>query len=89
MLRGEHAIWAAALAACGVCCAGPVVAILAAIGLTSAMAAIAVPALAAVALAAAVALWWLRRRGRRGRAPAGEVLLPSPTLRTRDELDVG
>jgi hypothetical protein len=69
LLRGDNALLGAAVAACAVCCAGPLLALLAAIGLTSAMLAIAVPAFAIVAAVSAVAVMWLRRRSR-SRCPA-------------------
>ena len=48
--------------ACAACCAGPLLALSAAIGVTSAVAAIWVPALALLALASMVGIWRLRRR---------------------------
>jgi hypothetical protein len=69
LLRGDNALLGAAVAACAVCCAGPLLALLTAIGLTSAGLAIAVPAFAIVAAGSAVGAVWLRRRSR-SRCPA-------------------
>ena len=69
---GVTAVWGAAVAACAVCCAGPLLAVLAAVGVTAGVAAVAVPALAVVAVAAFGGAWWLRRRARvRCAVPAG------------------
>jgi hypothetical protein len=72
----------AALAACAVCCAGPLLAVLAAVGVTAGVAAVAVPALAVVAVAAFGGVWWLRRRARARCAvlAAGSQELGLPTV---------
>jgi len=59
---GVVALWGAAVVACAVCCAGPLLAVLAAVGVSAGVAAVAVPALAVVAVAAFGGVWWLRRR---------------------------
>ncbi|WP_264927278.1 hypothetical protein [Streptomyces sp. A012304] len=61
-----------ALAACAVCCAGPLLALLGGVGLASAVAAVWVPALAAVAVAAVLALVLLRRRRRSASCRSGD-----------------
>jgi hypothetical protein len=82
---GVFALWGAVLAACAVCCAGPLLAVLAAVGVTAVVAAVAVPGLAAVAFAAFAGGWWVRRRSRARSAvpatPAGPVEVAAPTLR--------
>jgi hypothetical protein len=73
----------AAVAACAVCCAGPIIGVLAAIGLTTGLAAIAFSALAVVAVAAIGAALLLRRRARARCAPKRltdiEILAVRPT----------
>ncbi|MFJ8978746.1 hypothetical protein [Streptomyces sp. NPDC102282] len=54
----------AAVAACAVCCAGPLLALLGGLGTASALASFWVPALAVVAVAAAVGAYVLHRRRR-------------------------
>ncbi|MGW5153184.1 hypothetical protein [Rhodococcus koreensis] len=71
----------AAVAACAVCCAGPLLTLLAGIGVVSAGAALWMPALATVAVAAGLGAVIVRRRRRRAcRTPAGPVDLNIPTL---------
>jgi hypothetical protein len=74
-----------------VCCAGPLLAVLAAVGLTVSVAALAVPALSVVAIAAFAGVWWVRRRDRAGCAvpatPPGPVEVTAPTLRQPDSTD--
>jgi hypothetical protein len=67
--RSNIGLTAAAAVACAVCCAGPIIGVLAAIGLTTGLAAIAIPALAVVAVAAIGAALLLRRRARARCAP--------------------
>ncbi|MFJ9968711.1 hypothetical protein [Streptomyces avermitilis] len=55
---------AAALAACAVCCAGPILAVLGGIGVTSAIGALWMPALAVLAVAAGLGVLVVRRRSR-------------------------
>jgi hypothetical protein len=87
--RAGTAVWLGVVAACGVCCAGPVVAVLAALGLTSAVASLAVPAAGLVAVAAVAAAWWLRRRSRQRCAPGdGPAPLPFPARRSAGEPEV-
>lgn len=62
--RRSVAVWGAVIGACAVCCAGPLLAVLAAVGVTAGIAAVALPALALVAGAAFLGVWWLRRRAR-------------------------
>jgi hypothetical protein len=83
--RGVAALWTAVVAACVVCCAGPVLAVLAALGLTAAVAAVFIPALAVVAAAAWAAVWWLRHRrthreDEAKRSP-DRVVIAAPALR--------
>lgn len=84
---GTVAMWGAVVAACAVCCAGPLFAALAALGLAAGVAAVAVPALAVVAVAAFAAVWWLRRRaGADCETPTGDpVDLGLPTSAPPDE----
>ena len=71
--------------ACAACCAGPLLALLAAIGVTSAVAAIWLPALAVVALASLIGIWWLRRR-RVNACPLPQVVdVPAPTISQDDQ----
>lgn len=87
--RGAAALWVAAVGACAVCCAGPLLAVLAAVGLTAGVAASAVPALAAVTAAALGGIWWVRRRTGKQcaapEAPAGAVALDNPVLRNSSD----
>jgi hypothetical protein len=62
--HGAVAPWGIFVAACAVCCAGPLLAALAAVGVSAGVAAVAVPALAVVAVAALGGGWWLRHRAR-------------------------
>jgi hypothetical protein len=57
-----------AVAACVVCCAGPLLAVLGGIGAASVVGAIWVPGLAVVAVAAVSAAVWAHRRSRRASA---------------------
>ncbi|MFF3617337.1 hypothetical protein [Streptomyces sp. NPDC002580] len=56
---------AAAVAACAVCCAGPILAVLGSIGVTSAIGALWMPALAVLTVAAGLGVFVVRRRRRR------------------------
>jgi hypothetical protein len=60
------------VAACAVCCAGPLLAVLATLGTAAAIGAYFIPALAALAVAAALGAIWLLRR-RRSRASSCQV----------------
>lgn len=85
MTRGDKGVLAVVVAACAACCAGPLLAVLAAIGVTSAVAAFALPGLAVVTVGAGGGIWWLRRRRLAGCAtPPGAVDLVAPILRARD-----
>jgi mercuric ion transport protein len=67
------AVVAAAVAACAVCCAGPLLVVLGGLGAVFTVGAIWVPILAVVAAAAftvALVLWQARRRSRRRRGSA-------------------
>jgi hypothetical protein len=89
--RGAAALWTTVVAMCLVCCAGPLLAVLTAVGLTAAMAAVFIPALAVVAAAAAFAVWWLRRRRSRTMALArqspGRVVIAVSAQRRYDSVD--
>lgn len=78
----------ATVAACAVCCAGPLLALLGGIGAASALASFWVPALAVVAGAAAVGSYVLHRRRRAAacHTTTGPVDLGLPAVGTaRDE----
>ena len=87
------ALWGAVIAACAVCCAGPLLAVLAAVGVTAGVAALAVPALVVIALAASAGVWWVRRRAQARCAasatPPGPVEVAVPALRQPDSTDEG
>ncbi|WP_327370703.1 hypothetical protein [Streptomyces sp. NBC_01217] len=71
-----------AVAACAVCCAGPLLAVLGGIGAASVIGAIWIPALAVVAVAAVVAALWLHRRRQKAsacRSGPGPVDVDMPT----------
>lgn len=80
---GTLAAGAAALTACAVCCAGPLLAVLGAIGVTSAIGALWMPVLAALAVAAIVAFVVVRRRRRAAacRTTPARTDLGMPTVR--------
>ncbi|MFB7116334.1 hypothetical protein [Streptomyces sp. NPDC056190] len=59
---GTLSAGAAALTACAVCCAGPLLGVLAGIGVTSAIGALWMPALAVLTAAATVSFFVVRRR---------------------------
>jgi hypothetical protein len=59
---GTLGFGAAAVAACAVCCAGPFLAVLGSIGVTSAIGALRMPALAVLAVAAGLGVLVVRRR---------------------------
>jgi hypothetical protein len=48
--------------ACAVCCAGPLLAVVAGLSLTTAIGALWVPGLALVTIASVATAWWLRAR---------------------------
>ncbi|WP_266395272.1 hypothetical protein OIE50_03485 [Streptomyces canus] len=62
-----------AVAACAVCCAGPLLAVLGGIGAASVIGAIWIPALAVVAVAVASAAVWVHRRRKRASACQTEL----------------
>jgi hypothetical protein len=72
---------AVAVAACAVCCIGPVLAVLGGVGAAAAIGAVWIPSLAVVAAAAVVGLVWLLRRRRAAacRTEQGVVDLGMPT----------
>jgi len=75
---------AAALAACAVCCAGPLLAVLGAVGAAATVAAVWVPALAVLAVAALVGAVVVRRRQRAAcRTVPGPIDLGLPTPHAR------
>ncbi|WP_406422472.1 hypothetical protein OH809_11555 [Streptomyces sp. NBC_00873] len=57
-----------AVAACAVCCAGPLLAVLGSVGAASVIGAIWAPVLAVLAVAAVVAAVWVHRRRKRASA---------------------
>ncbi|MEU9376028.1 hypothetical protein AB0D94_19935 [Streptomyces sp. NPDC048255] len=57
-------VGAAAVAACAVCCAGPILAVLGGIGVTSAIGALWMPTLGVLAVAAGLGVFVVRRRRR-------------------------
>ncbi|MET7986631.1 hypothetical protein [Streptomyces sp. NPDC005281] len=73
---------AGAAAACAVCCAGPLLAVLGGMGLTSAVGALWMPALAILTVAAGLGVLVVRHRRRRAscRAEAAPADLGMPTL---------
>ncbi|WP_405819508.1 hypothetical protein OG241_29745 [Streptomyces sp. NBC_01390] len=72
----------AALAACAVCCAGPLLAVLGGIGVTSAVGALWMPVLAVMAVAAGLGVLMVRRRRRKVACRTAPALtdLGMPTL---------
>ncbi|MET8747451.1 hypothetical protein [Streptomyces sp. NPDC004728] len=72
----------AAVAACAVCCAGPLLAVLGGIGAASALASVWVPALAVVTVAAVVGAFVVHRRRRAAacRSTADPVDLGLPSV---------
>ena len=90
MTRGDKGVLVAVVAACAACCAGPLLAVLAAIGVTSALAAFVLPGLAVVTVAAGGGVWWLRRRSRAGCVNLPRTVdLAMPTLRPVGEVHDG
>lgn len=77
---------AAALGACAVCCAGPLLAILGGLSIASLAAAVWIPALAVVAVAAAGVIVVILRRRRQAscRVPAQTVDLGMPISLDQD-----
>jgi len=71
---------AAVVAACALCCAGPLLTILGSIGIASAVGAIWLPALAVLTVVAAIGAAWLRRRPRASICQAGPVDVGPPTI---------
>lgn len=73
---------AAALAGCAVCCAGPLLAVLGGIGVTSAVGALWMPVLAVLAVAAGLGVFMVRRRRRKAACRTAPALtdLGMPTL---------
>ncbi|MGW3457999.1 hypothetical protein ACWDRL_31525 [Streptomyces albidoflavus] len=73
---------AAAVAACAVCCAGPLLAVLGGIGVTSAIGALWLPVLAVLAVAAGLGILVVRRRRRTAscRTAPAQADLGMPTL---------
>ncbi|MFF7976609.1 hypothetical protein [Streptomyces sp. NPDC007905] len=80
---------AAALAACAVCCAGPILAVLGGIGVTSAIGALWMPALAVLALVAGLGVLVVRRRRRTAscRTAGAQADLGMPTFGPPPEAD--
>ncbi|GAA3900092.1 hypothetical protein GCM10023084_60730 [Streptomyces lacrimifluminis] len=81
--RGALGAGAAVVAACAVCCAGPLLAVLGGIGLTSAIGALWMPAFAVLAVAAAAGIFVMRRRRRAAacRTTPARADLGMPTVR--------
>ena len=84
--RDGAAVVGVGAAACAACCAGPILGVLAAIGLTAAAATFLFGVLALIVAGVAVAVVLRRRRVRRhtcaGDAQPVEVLVAAPTVRT-------
>ncbi|MFG2302442.1 hypothetical protein [Actinacidiphila glaucinigra] len=78
---------AACAVCCAVCCAGPLLAVLGGIGITSAIGALWMPALAVLAVAAAVAVVVVHRRRRAAscRTTTTHADLGMPTVRPASE----
>jgi Flp pilus assembly protein TadB len=89
--REATALWTTVVAMCAVCCAGPLLAVLTAVGLTAGVAALFIPALAVVAVTAGSAVWWLRRRRSRRtaltRQSPGRVVFAVPAVRRYGAVD--
>lgn len=81
--RGDYMVLGGVgLVLCAACCAGPILALISAIGLASGIASLVVPAFALVALAGAGGAWFLRRRQKAGCEPTTRVAkLAPPTVR--------
>jgi type VI protein secretion system component VasK len=80
---------AAAVVACAVCCAGPVLAVLGSIGAASTVAAIWVPALAVLAVAAVLGVLFVIRRRRAACHSGPQVVdLGMPTAAAAEEVAV-
>ncbi|MGP4012492.1 hypothetical protein [Streptomyces sp. 4N124] len=84
---GAFGAGAFAVAACAVCCAGPLLAVLGGIGVTSAIGALWVPVLAVLAVAAGLGVLLLRRRRRTAacRIVPAVADLGMPTVGPRQE----
>jgi len=80
---------AAAVAACAVCCAGPLLAVLGGIGVTSAIGSVWIPALAVLAVTAGLGALIVRRRRRTPacRAVPARADLGMPTVAPRPDTD--
>jgi hypothetical protein len=70
------------VAACAVCCAGPILGLLAALGAVSALGLFLFGAFALIAVAIVCAVWYLRRRRRRCTSNVGAVAVAPPSIRT-------
>ncbi|MFE6871536.1 hypothetical protein ACFVFS_33925 [Kitasatospora sp. NPDC057692] len=81
-LRAALGAGVAVTAACAVCCAGPVLAVLGGIGVTSAIGALWMPVLAVIAVAAGIGVLVLRKRRRTAscRTSPAPADLGMPTL---------
>ncbi|MEU0836482.1 hypothetical protein [Streptomyces sp. NPDC005969] len=79
----------AAFAACAVCCAGPILAVLGGIGVTSALGALWMPALAVLAVAAGLGILVVRHRRRTAacRTAPAPADLGMPTMGPPQEMD--
>ncbi|SCF84216.1 hypothetical protein GA0115260_103106 [Streptomyces sp. MnatMP-M27] len=79
---GLLGIGAAAVAACAVCCAGPLLAVLGGVGLASAVGALWIPGLAASAVVSGLGVLMVRRRRRRAacRTAPARTDLGMPTV---------
>ncbi|WP_245173652.1 hypothetical protein [Streptomyces aureus] len=79
---GTLGVGAAVAAACAVCCAGPLLAVLGGLGVTSAVGALWMPALAIPAIAAGLGVLVVRRRRRKAscHTQAAPADLGMPTL---------
>ncbi|MGC4983851.1 hypothetical protein ACLQ18_24970 [Streptomyces sp. DT193] len=79
---GILGVGAATIAACAVCCAGPILVVLGGIGVTSAIGALWMPALVALAVAAGLGVLVVRRRTTRAACRRGAAVadLGMPTV---------
>ena len=81
--RDSAAVVGVGAAACVACCVGPIIGLLAAVGIGSAVSVLLFGAVGLIA-AVIVGAMFLQRRRRRRCAPAAEIVaVPVPTVRTK------